>query len=125
MGDGTARTTTVNNVTYTIEILPGRTLALPQQATLNVGAVATDLDIVAEGDDAAADGRINVAGPFALTFDDADIADVTLSFVTGSANGTKAVFQASAPLLSGTWFLSSVSENLARTAIELPVVFTD
>lgn len=125
MGDGTARTTTVNNVVYTVAILPGHTLALPGQATLTIGTVATDLDIVAEGDDGNADGRVIVAGPFALTFDDADVADVTLTYVSGSASGSTGVFAARAPLLSGTWFLSSVSENLARTAIELPVVFTE
>ncbi len=125
MGDGTARTTTVNNVTYLIEILPGQRFEEDAQATLTVDAVATDLDIVAENDDDDDDGRINIAGPFNIVFDDANIEDVTLTFVGGSADGFQATFAASQPLVSGTWFLSNVSAGLARVAIELPVVFTE
>ena len=127
MGDGTAQTTTVNNVTYLIEILPGQRFEEDAQATLSVGDVATDLDINGEGDDGddAGDGRVEVEGDFDLVFDDANIEDVTLTFVAGSSDGFRATFSASAPLVSGTWFLSNVSSGLARVAIELPVVFTE
>ncbi len=125
MGDGTAQTTTVNNVTYLIEVLPGQRFEEDAQATLSVGDVATDLDINGENDDDDDDGRVEVAGDFNLVFDDANFADVTLTFVAGSSDGFRATFSASAPLVSGTWFLSNVSNGLARVAVELPVVFTE
>jgi hypothetical protein len=125
MGDGTARTTTANNLTYVIEILPGRRFPVPAQATLNLGAVATDLDIAGEQDDVDDDGRVDIAGPFALTFDDIPVADVTLTYVNGSADGFSARYEAAEPLRTGTWFLSRVSAGLSRDEAELPVVFTD
>jgi hypothetical protein len=127
MADGTARTTTANNVTYVVEILAGRVFELPAQRILAVGAVATDLDINGENDDGDGDGdgRVLVAGPFNLAFDDLPVDDVILGYVAGSADGFTGVFEAAAPLQTGTWFLSSVSAGLTRGAIELPVVFTD
>ncbi len=125
MGDGTGRTTTVDNVTYSIEVLPGREFDAPVQQTLSIGDVATDLDIVAENDDANNDGRVDVAGPFNITFDDLPVADVTLTYVNGSADGFTAVFQAQEPLVTGTWFLSNVTGGISRGDVELPVVFTD
>lgn len=126
MGDGTAKTTTVNNIAYAIEILPGRRFEVANQATLTIEDVATDLDIGAENDDDDADGegRVDIAGPFALVFDDLPIEDVTLDFVAGSAGEQDGVYTADDPLVTGTWFLSS-TQGLTRNEIELPVVFTD
>jgi hypothetical protein len=127
MGDGIGSTTTANNITYVVEVLPGRVFEAPLQETLTIANVATDLDIVVEGGDANndGDGRVSIAGPFALTFDDLAIEDVTLDFVIGSADGFTAVFAADAPLVTGTWFLSTVTNGLTRGELELPVVFTD
>jgi hypothetical protein len=125
MGDGTARTTTADNVSYVIEVLPGRAFALPEQATLSIGTVATDLDIVNEGDDEAADGRVVINGTFDLVFDDIPVDDVTVTYVPGSTDGLTGVFSANAPFRSGTWFLSSLSTALSRTNVEVPVVFSD
>ncbi|MDP2343616.1 MAG: hypothetical protein Q8O67_21835 [Deltaproteobacteria bacterium] len=127
MADGTARTTTANNVTFVVEILPGRVFDLPAQRILAIANVATDLDINGENDDGDedGDGRVSVAGPFNLAFDDLPIADVTLDYVAGTADGFTGVFQAAAALETGTWFLSSVSPGITRGEIELPVVFTD
>ena len=66
-----------------------------------------------------------VDGPFDLPFDDLPINDVTMTYVDGSADDFRGVFQAAAPLEVGTWFLSSVSAGLTRGAVELPVVFSD
>jgi hypothetical protein len=81
MSDGTAATETLNNVTYVVSILPGHVFNVPAQATLSVSNVATDRDILGENDDgdAAGDGRVKIAGPFNLTFDDLPIGDVTLT----------------------------------------------
>lgn len=126
MGDGIARTRTVNDVTYVVDVLPGRRFDIVgAQATLAIGAVATDLDIAVEGDDDAADGRIDIAGPFNLVFDDLAIEDVVLNYVNGSADGFVGSFVAADPLVTGTWFLSNVSEGMTRGELELPVVFTD
>jgi hypothetical protein len=125
MGDGVGRTLTVNFTTFSVEILPGRMFELPGQAQLSIDSVATDVDVSGEADDGANDGRVTVEGPFQLPFDDLAIEDVTLTYVDNSADGFQASFRAVAPLTSGTWYLAAISANLARNALELPVVFTD
>ncbi|MBM4283091.1 MAG: hypothetical protein FJ137_20835 [Deltaproteobacteria bacterium] len=124
-GDGVARTTTVDQVTYVVTVLPGEELVVPGQASLSIGDVATDADVIAEADDDLADGRVAVAGPFVLPFDDVPVADVTLRYVPGSADGDTALFRADAPLRAGLWSLSALAGALTRARVELPVVFTD
>lgn len=124
MGDGTAETRTANNVSYVVEVLPGRRFDVPAQATLSIGDVATDLDIVGENDDDDADGRFVFDDGFDLVFDDIPVEDVEFTFVAGSADGFIGVYEASEALLPGTWFLSAVN-GVTRNALELPVVFTD
>lgn len=124
LGTGNARTLPRDGVVYDVEILPGRVVALPGQATLTVRDVATDLDITAEADDDDDDGRILVAGPFVLPVDDLPVADVVFSYVEGSIDGDGALFRAAQPVDAGLWSLSSLGGSLTRARIDLPVVFT-
>jgi hypothetical protein len=123
-GADSARTTTVDFVSWLIEMEPGTSFALSSQQSLAVVDVATDLDIHDEGDDDNDDGRVLISGPFVLPFEDGAREHVTFAYVPGSANGDTALFRASESVSSGTWLLSTASPPVTRARREFPVVFT-
>lgn len=118
MSNGTAKVTSLGlgaQRIYTVEVLPGHSFAAPSTVTLSIANVVTDnLTTLTP-----------VAGPFTLPFDDVPTPSVTFAVVPGSLADDHALFRATAPVPTGTWFMSGMSSSLARVRADLPIVFSD
>jgi hypothetical protein len=118
MNNGTAKVTTLGagaQRIYTVEVLPGHWFAAPSTVTLSIANVVTD-NLVA---------LTPVAGPFTLPFDDVPTPAVTFAAVPSTLANDHVLFRATAPVPTGTWFMSGMSPSLARVRADLPIVFSD